>query len=151
MGRRRLTPFVLMGVVLALAGLSQTAAGRSVLHGLGLYENPASYTSLYFGDPDSLPERLESEQATVNIYFIVRNASDKPQAYRWSILVERNGKLQKAISDNVQVSSGHATAISRSVTATCTGGRLNFIVSLASPVLSIGFWSDCSPGNARTP
>ena len=81
---------MLIAAFILAAGVGQTSFGHEILGKAGLFEEPASYTSLAFLHPGSLPEqltpeRLSPKQATAGFSFIIRNAGDTPHDYQWSV------------------------------------------------------------------
>ena len=82
---------VIVAAAALAAGLAQTSAGHSLLQAAGLYEEPASYTSLAFTHPQSLPTHLSPAATRVNLSFTVSNASADSRTYHWSMVLDRTG------------------------------------------------------------
>jgi hypothetical protein len=138
----------LAGVVILAAGIAQTRAGHSVLQAAGLYQEPAGYTSLAFLHPQSLPENLSARHVQVGVSFVIRNSGSDTRRYQWSVLLIRAGRTRRVAAGDAKVRSGHATAITRPASVSCTQGRLQIVVKLARPVETIDAWTACwSPGS----
>ncbi|MGO9780195.1 MAG: hypothetical protein ACLPQY_10585 [Streptosporangiaceae bacterium] len=136
---------VAAGLVVAAVGLAQTSPGHSLLREVGLYAEPATYTALAFTNPQSLPSHLPAAPAQVAMSFGVGNASPGPQRYSWSIVLEAAGQTSRLAAGDVGVPAhGHAT-VTRTVTASCPGGKAVIAVRLAAPAESIDFQAACSP------
>jgi hypothetical protein len=131
-----------IAVVLA-AGLGQTGVGHTILRKAGLFEEPASYTSLAFLQPQSLPELLSSKRANVAVSFVVHNAGSTPREYQWSVLLGQNQRMQRIASGSVRVASGRDGAITQSAEIICKRGRVKIVVNLTRPSESIDAWTDC--------
>ncbi len=136
---------VTAGLVVAMVGLAQTSPGHSLLREVGLYAEPATYTALAFTNPQSLPAHLPAAPAQVAMSFAVSNASPDPHSYSWSIVLEAAGQTSRLAAGEVGVPAhGHAT-VTRTVTASCPGGKAVMSVRLAAPAESIDFQAACSP------
>lgn len=136
---------LLVAVLLTCVGLAQTRQGHVLLHKVGLYETPASYTGLAFSEPDALPNTLLKPTSSVRVSFGIHNVSHAPRAYQWSIVFVHAGKSQVKVSGDAQTPAQGRTEVTRSVVASCVGGRLQVVVRLASPAESISFWMTCPP------
>ncbi len=141
--RGRWSLLALVVLVMACAGLAQTSRGHALLRDMGLYEEPASYTELAFTSPDALPYRLKSAKEPVGVSFSVRNVSGSPRSYQWSIAEVHDGKSQVRATGTVAVPAQAGATVTRSVATACATGRLQVVVSLASPAQSIDFWVAC--------
>ena len=144
---------ILVTVVAAAAlaaGLAQTSAGHALLGRAGLYQEPASYTSLAFTDPRSLPARLAAAPTRVSVPFAVTNASDGPRRYHWSVALDRAGRSYRLAAGEVGVPAGDRATVAATVTASCATGPARLTVLLAAPAESIDFWLACSPRAGRT-
>jgi hypothetical protein len=128
------------------AGVAQTPAGHSALASAGLFNEPASYTSLAFAAPQSLPEQLRSTHQDLGVSFVIRNSSGASRSYQWSITVLRHGHSQRIAGGGVRVRAGSAATVARQVATSCAGGRLHVAVNLARPAESIDFSTACAPG-----
>jgi hypothetical protein len=148
--RRPRWPLLLLAaIVLACAGLAQTQPGHAALRAVGLYEEPATYAELAFTAPSALPSTLAKPGARVKVSFGVHNVSADPRSYQWSIVLVHAGVSRlKASGVKLTPPEGRIT-ITRSVTAACTGGRVQVVVRLASPAESIGFWMTCPPAAVK--
>jgi hypothetical protein len=135
---------VAMATVIALlAGIGQTSVGHMILRKAGLFEEPSSYTSLAFRQPQSLPEQLGSKRANVDVSFVIQNASDTPRDYQWSVLVLQGGRTQRVAAGTAHVASQRGSSITRSVKIFCTRGQVRILVSLAHPAEYIDALTAC--------
>lgn len=134
---------ILVALVALAAGLGQTAIGHEVLRKTGLFEQPTSYTSLAFRAPGFLVEQLSPKPQTVDVSFVIRNAASIPRDYQWSELVVQGGRSRRVAAGGVRVAAGREAAITRLQELSCTGGRVQVIVKLASPAESIDAWMAC--------
>jgi hypothetical protein len=138
---------ILAAIVAAAAlavGMAQTSTGHSLLRETGLYEEPASYTSLAFTDPQSLPTRLSPAPSSARMSFAISNASADPRSYHWSIVLERTGHTYRLAAGEVRVPAEGRVTVARTVTAWCRTGQARMTVQVAAPAESIDFWVACS-------
>lgn len=138
---------ILVAIVAAVAvavGLAQTSAGHSLLREAGLHEEPASYTSLAFTNPQSLPTRLSPAPSRVRMSFAVSNASADPRTYHWSVVLQRTRHTYRLAAGEVRVSAEDRVTVVRTVTASCTTGQVRMTVRIATPAESIDFLVACS-------
>ena len=135
---------ILITLAAACTGLAQTGPGHTVLSGLGLYKPPASYTELTFAAPGHLPGALPSPDSPVDVSFNIHNVSGAARVYQWTVVLAKNGKNghAKAAGTGTAPAQGRVT-VTRSVSTTCTRGRLQVLVRLASPAESVDFWVTC--------
>lgn len=141
---RRILVLTLLVLSAALAaGLAQTSAGTLLLRKAGLSAAPASYTSLAFTDPRSLPARLARARSQVPISFAVGNNSAGPRSYHWTIAADRAGHLTSLAAGDVRVPAGGSATVTRTVTARCAGGQARITVALAAPAESVDFQAAC--------
>jgi hypothetical protein len=135
---------ILLALAVLCVGVAQTSPGHAALRGMGLYEPPASYTELTFAAPGDLPSALSAAGSAINVAFDIHNVSGAARTYQWSIALAKNGQdgRQKASGTVTAPAQGRVT-VTRSVAATCTGGRLQVLVRLASPAESVDFWVTC--------
>jgi hypothetical protein len=143
--RARWQLLALVAAVLVCLGLAQTQPGHAALADVGLYETPATYTELAFSDPGHLPGALPKPTSSIAVSFTIHNVSGDSRSYQWSILLALSGKSHVAASGTVLSPAQGQTAVTRSVTASCVGVRLQVTVRLASPAESISFWMTCAP------
>jgi hypothetical protein len=135
---------VALAVAVALAaGMGQTSAGKAILQKTGLFEEPTSYTSLAFLDPQFLIEQLGSKRANVGVSFVIHNAGKTPRNYQWSVLLVQSGRTRRVVAGGVRVASGHGAAITRSAEISCTRVRVRVIVKLVRPAEFIDAWMTC--------
>ena len=132
-------------VVLTCVGLAQTQQGHVLLGDVGLYQAPATYTELSFAAPETLPHYLARPNGTVTVSFDIHNAENADHPYQWSILFVQGSESQVKASGMVVTPAGGQTGITSRVAASCTGGRMQVVVRLASPAESISFWMTCPP------
>jgi hypothetical protein len=132
-----------IAIVLA-AGLGQTNRGHAILGRVGLFQEPTSYTSLAFLNPQSLPEQLSSKKAIVGVSFVINNTGGIPHDYQWSVLLVQGRRTHHVAVGNVRIASGSSVAITRSASISCTRGQVRIIVSLARPAEFIDAWTTCS-------
>ena len=131
----------LIAVIVLAAGVGQTSFGHEILGKAGLFEEPASYTSLAFLHPGSLPEQLTSRPVTVS--FIIRNAGDTPHDYQWSVSLIQGQQTRQIAAGTARVASGNGTAITRAAAISCTQGQVQIAVTLAHPAEHIDAWLAC--------
>jgi hypothetical protein len=131
----------LIAAILLAAGVGQTSLGHEILGKAGLFEEPASYTSLAFLQPGSLPEQLTSKPVMVS--FIIRNASDTAHDYQWSMSLVQGQQTRQIAAGTARVASGNGTAITRAAAISCTQGQVQIVVSLAHPAEHIDAWLAC--------
>jgi hypothetical protein len=139
----------LVAAVAVATGLAQTSAGHALLQRTGLYEMPASYTALAFSAPASLPLHLHSAHAAVNVSFNIRNVSDAPRSYQWTVLEIRHGRSKQSFSSDIRVPADGKVTVHRSVSTRCIGGRIRIAVMLAIPAESIGLMVTCRAPEKR--
>jgi hypothetical protein len=136
---------VMVAAVALVAGLAQTSVGHSLLQGAGLYDQPASYTSLAFANPQSLPTQFSRSATSVHVSFTISNASTNSRTYQWSIVFDRAGRTYRLAAGTARVpAEGHVT-VSRTVRASCSSGQARMTIGLAAPAESIHFLAACSP------
>jgi hypothetical protein len=133
----------LVAVVALAAGIGQTRAGHAILRQAGLLEEPASFTSLAFSSPQSLPEQLASKRTNVSVSFVIHNTGGTPRDYRWSVLVAQGARTHHVAAGSVRVASGSEAAITRSARILCTRGQVRIVVRLARPAEFIDAWMTC--------
>jgi hypothetical protein len=140
---KRWSALALLTIVVLAAGVGQTSAGHTILQNAGLFEKPASYTSLSFQNPQPLPEQLDSQRSNISISFAIHNTGDGPQGYRWSILLVQGALTRPVGAGSVRLASGRGAAVTRTVQIFCTQGQVRIVVSLARPEESIDAWTTC--------
>jgi hypothetical protein len=140
-----ITWLAIVAAVALAAGLAQTNVGHSLLRGAGLYEEPETYTSLAFTNPQSLPTRLSSRPIRVRMSFAISNASADPRSYHWSIELKRTGHIYRLATGEVEVPADNRTSVARIVKASCIDGQARMTVQVAAPAESIDFLMACSP------
>jgi hypothetical protein len=143
--RKDLILVTMVAAAALAAGLAQTSAGRALLGRAGLYDTPASYTSLAFTDPQALPAHLSPAPARVSVPFAVTNTSAGPRSYLWSIVLDRAGRSYPLAAGEVRVPAGARATVAGAVTASCAAGQARLTVQVAAPAESIDFWLACSP------
>lgn len=126
-------------------GLAQTSAAHALLRKAGLYEPPASYTSLAFTDPQSLPSQLSPVPTRVSVSFGISNSSADPRTYHWSVVLQRTGRVNRLAAGEAEVPAGESATVAPIVSASCSAGQARMSVQLAAPAESITFWLACSP------
>ena len=134
----------LVAVVAVAAGMAQTSVGHEMLRKTGLLEEPPSYTSLAFQNPQFLTEQLGSKRNNIGVAFVIHNAGITPRDYQWSVLLVQNGRTHRVAAGGLRVASGREAAITRSAEISCTRVRVRVIVKLASPAEFIDSWIACS-------
>jgi hypothetical protein len=139
------TAFVLVGATLA-----QTQQGHMVLGAVGVYKT-VSYTELAFSDPMTLPRTLEKPHEDLNVSFGIHDVSADASSYAWSVVLIHGTESQVKASGNVLTAAQSRVTVTKSVAVSCTGGRLQVVVRLASPNESISFWVTCPPKGAKKP
>ena len=139
----------LIAATVTAAGVAQTPAGHSALASAGLFDEPASYTSLAFAAPQSLPERLQSTHQDLGVSFVIRNSSGGTRSYQWSVTVLRHGHSRRVAAGAVQVRAGSAATVARKIATACAGGRLRVAANLSRPAESIDFWTACAQGRGN--
>ncbi len=144
-GFRRVKGLMVAAVAGLALALAQTSAGHALLRSAGLDQPPASYTSLAFTSPQSLPAYLAAVPTRVSISFTVSNSSADPRSYHWSVELQRAGRPNRLAAGEVAVQAGERATVARTVTASCSAGQARMSVQLAAPAESIAFWLACSP------
>jgi hypothetical protein len=139
---------LLVAVVLICVSLAQTQQGHVVLGDVGLYKT-VSYTELAFSDPGTLPGTLEKPHEDLDVSFGIHNVSTDARSYHWSIVLVHGTYGQVKASGNVLTAAQGRATVSKSVAASCTGGRLQVVVRLASPSESISFRMTCPPAASK--
>lgn len=140
---------LLVAAVLVCAGLAQTQPGHALLRNTGLYETPAAYAELTFSAPGNLPSAVAKPNADITVAFGIHNVSGDSRDYHWSIMLVHSGKSQVRASGTVLTPAQGRTAVTRSVPAACSSGRVQVVVRLASPAESISFWVTCPSATAK--
>jgi len=143
--RPRWQLLVLVATVLVCLGAAQTQQGHAALRDVGLYETPATYTELAFSDPGHLPAALPKPTSSIAVSFTIHNVSGDSRSYQWSIVLALPGKTQVAAHGTALSPAQGQTEVTRSVTASCVGVRLQVTVRLTTPAESISFWTTCAP------
>jgi hypothetical protein len=143
-GKRLILWASIVAVAALTAGLMQTGVGRSFLQKAGLYQAPASSTSLAFTAPQSLPTRLSSAPTKMKVSFELANTSASPRSYRWSIMLERAGHDKRLAAGEVSVTAENHVTVARQVEVSCSKGRARVTVNVVAPAESIDFWMTCS-------
>lgn len=132
-------------LVALAASLGQTSTGHAILRAAGLFEEPTSYTSLAFQDPQSPQENLFHEHNTVPVSFVIRDTGANPGDYQWSILVDQGSRTLRVASGSVRLISGRQATITRYAKITCAQKRVRIVVSLARPAEFIDALASCPP------
>jgi uncharacterized SAM-binding protein YcdF (DUF218 family) len=133
----------LVAVVALAVGIGQTGAGHAMLQKAGLFQRPASYTSLAFSKRPSVSEKPKSKRADVSVSFVIHNTGATPRDYQWSVLVSQ-GPLPRRVADGrVHVPSGRGATVTQTAKITCTPGQMRIVVSLARPAEFIDAWMTC--------
>lgn len=135
---------VILAAVASVAGIAQTSVGHYVLRGVGLYKAPASYTSLAFTDPQSLPTRLSSAPTRLQMSFALSNTSADPRTYHWSIVLQGMDHARRLAAGEIQIPAGNRVTVTRTIKASCTSGQARMTVQIVAPAESIDFWMTCS-------
>ena len=135
---------VMVAAAALAAGVAQTGAGHFLLRGMGLYKDSASYTSLAFTDPQSLPVHLSRKATQVSMSFSISNVSADARTYNWSVVVDAKRETHRLATGVVRVPAEGRTTVSRTVTASCAGGQARMAVKLVAPAESIDFLAACS-------
>jgi hypothetical protein len=125
------------------AGIGQASIGRSILEKAGLFEQPTSYTSLAFAQPQNLPEQLAPKQKTIGISFMIHNSGGRTYGYQWSIQFVQTGLIHRAAAGYVSIDPGKGATISRTEVIQCNRKKVQIVVSLAHPAESIDAWMAC--------
>lgn len=134
---------VFVAVVVLVAILAQTRVGHVALERAGLYEQPTNYTSLAFLHPQSLPDQLTSKRASVDVSFVIRNATGASHDYLWSVLLVQGQSSSHLFSGTAAIAASRQATVTRSASVSCTRGRLRIVVRLARPAESIDAWVTC--------
>jgi hypothetical protein len=140
---------LLVAGVLVCAGLAQTQPGHTLLRDTGLYETPATYTELTFSAPGDLPSAVALPNASITVAFGIHNVSGDSRDYHWSIVLVHSDKSQVKASGTVPTPAHGRSAVTKSVAAACTSGRVQVVVQLANPAESINFWVTCPSASAK--
>jgi hypothetical protein len=131
-------------VVMLIVSAAQTHAGHVMLQKAGLYEEPTSYTSLAFADPQFLPTQLNKQRVNIDVSFTIGNISAASREYKWLVLLDQGGHVRRAAAGNVSVASRKRVTIIRSTEISCAPRRqVRLIVRLANPAESINASTTC--------
>lgn len=133
----------LVAVVMLIAGTAQTHMGQVMLQKAGLYEEPTSYTSLAFSDPQFLPKQLNRKRVNIDVSFTINNVGAARHGYKWLVLLDQGGYVRRAAAGSVSVASGKRATITQSTEIICTRRQVRLIVSLANPAESIDASTTC--------
>ena len=137
-------------VVLAGAAVAQTGPGHQVLRAAGLYEAPASFTSLSFANPARLPLQLTSTRTTIETSFVITNSSPLARKYQWRVLLVRGTTVAEAGSGTTVVRGRASVSVQQETSVNCAAGRVGLKVQLREPAESIEAWMACSPGEGQS-
>ena len=135
----------LVVIVILIAGIGQTSLGHSILRKAGLFEAPASYTSLAFLHPQSPADQPGLKRTTVDVSFVINNAGGIPRDYQWSVTLAQGRRTHDVAAGSVRIASGRGATITRSAQISCAQGQVRIVVSLASPAEFIDAWTACPP------
>lgn len=135
----------LAAIVMLTVSIGQTSTGHAALQEAGLIGKGASYTSLAFQRPQSLPEQLSSEQENIPIPFVIHNAGTGAHDYQWLVLLVQGTATRRVTTGTVHIASGRSASITQAVQIFCTQGQIQIIVSLARPAESIDARAACRP------
>ena len=108
-----------------------------------LIGKPASYTSLAFQRPLSLPEQLSTEQTDIPIPFVIHNAGTDAHDYQWQVQLVQGTATRHVSSGTIHIASGRSALITQAVQIPCVQGQVQVIVSLALPAESIDARAEC--------
>ena len=145
----RWSAVALVALVLLGAGLAQTRPGRVLLQSAGLRQVPASYKELALTAPSSLPVKLKSAHAPIEVSFGIHNVSVSPQTYRWSVTFVRSGRSHVKASGVIRAQVQGRATVAKTFATVCVGGRLQVVVRLAMPAESIDFWATCVSSSGK--
>jgi hypothetical protein len=134
----------LAAVITLAAGLGQTTAGHTLLRKAGLFEEPASYTTLAFLSPQDLPRSLNTGRQTVGVSFVIGNTGSASRHYQWSMRLVQGPRTTRVAAGSVSLTSGREATVTRSAKIFCTRGQARLVVSLANPAEHIDFLTACS-------
>jgi hypothetical protein len=141
----------LAAVVLLATGIGQISFGHALLGRAGLFQPPASYTSLSFQNPASLPGPLTPGSA-VRVSFAIHNTGGASRLYQWSVTAVQGSQRRQLAAGTVTVAADHGISVNPTARVSCTAGQLRIVVSLAHPAESIDAWTACpSPGKRASP
>jgi hypothetical protein len=135
---------VLVVVVAFAVEIAQTSPGHALLQKAGLVKAP-NYTALSFVQPQLLPTQLPARHSSVNVSFVIRNATASPHAYNWQVQLVRGKRTTSAASARTLVPAGASTIVANTIRTSCVGGKIDFVIKLAVPAESINFRSACRP------
>jgi hypothetical protein len=139
----------LAAMAVLAAGIGQSSHGHTILAKAGLAEVPASYTSLAFLQPQSLPNQLTSERESVDVSFVITNTSSTPRDYQWSVSLITEQRAAVTAKGNVSVAAGQKADVIRLAAISCRRGRVHIVISLAHPAEGIDAWSACLPEKVK--
>ena len=141
---------VLVVLVAFAVELAQTGSGHALLQKAGLLKAPASYTTLSFEHPQLLPRQLTAKKSSVNISFLIHNATGSPHTYNWQVHVVHGKGSTPVASGWALVSAGASAKVSRAIRTSCVSGKVDFVIKLAAQQESINFWSACWHGSENS-
>lgn len=135
---------MMIAVIVLAFGLAQTNPGHAILRKTGLFEEPASYTSLAFLHPQHLPpEQLKSKQVTVGVSFVIHNTGGVGHDYQWSVSLIQGERIRRAVAGSIRIAPGRGITITRAVRISCVSGKVKIVVNLARPAEFIDAWATC--------
>ena len=134
---------ILAAIVVLTISIGQTSPGHSALQKAALIGKPASYTSLAFQRPLSLPEQLSTKQTDIPIPFVIHNAGTDAHDYQWQMQLVQGTATRHVSSGTIHIASGRSAWITQAVQIPCVQGQVQVIVSLALPAESIDARAEC--------
>jgi hypothetical protein len=137
-------------VILAGAAVAQTGPGHQVLRAAGLYETPASFTSLSFAHPAQLPLQLTSTRMSIQASFVITNSGPQARKYQWRVLLIRGATVAQAGRGTTVVRGRASVSVQRLTPVSCAVGRVGLKVQLREPAESIEAWMACSPSEGQS-
>jgi hypothetical protein len=133
----------LIAILLLGVGASQMGVGQALLKNAGLIGSSENYTSLAFLKPQSLPNQIRSGGATVNVAFVIRNATTTSRNYHWFLLLLQNQHDRGVGSGEIRVRPGREISINKAIKIFCQKGNVRITVSLTRPAEHIDEWMTC--------
>jgi hypothetical protein len=117
--------------------------GQAVLKNAGLAGSPGIYTSLAFLKPQSLPTQIGRTGTSVNVAFVIHNATTISRDYQWSLLLLEDKHNRRITAGEIRVQPGQEASVNRTIKISCQKGQARINVSLAQPAEHIDAWIIC--------
>jgi hypothetical protein len=133
----------IIAILLLGLGVSQMSVGQVVLKKTGVVGSPSAYTSLAFQDPRGLPTQIGPTGTSVNVSFVIRDATMASREYQWTLLLIQGKQSRPVSAGELRVQSGREATVNKTIKISCQKGQVRINVSLAQPAQHIDAWMTC--------